>query len=186
MDVLIQEKSFSFGVQYDIETPTKKMTALKKILSLLPHITVQNENDAVLADIKGESFFRTKFSIDLRTGSTYNYHCEKLWKGVDICEGSGGPYHLYHHKGVRYSIFQGDVQVAAFSGNKLVVGDGRTFDLRVNADADLLLVISMVLCLNTENGDDQNDNTITYDFGNIGPEDRKFDEAWRPKDEAVS
>jgi uncharacterized protein YxjI len=182
MDVLIQEKSFSFGVEYEINTPTKKMTALKKVFSMLPHIAVQDASDEVLAEIKSESFFRSKFTIVLRAGNTYHYHCEKVWKGVDICEGPNGPYHLYTHKGVRYSIFQGDTQIAAFTGNKWIVGNGRTYDLRVNADADLLLVISMLLCLNTENGDDHNDNTVTYDFGNIGPEDRKFDEAWGPTD----
>ena len=109
-----------------------------------------------------------------------------MWKGVDICEGEGGPYRLYRHKGVRYSIFQGDRQIAAFSRNKLIIGNGRNFDLRVDPDANLPLIISMVLCLNTEDDDDQENSTITYDFGSLGPEERKFDESWRPSDERTA
>lgn len=186
MDVLIQEKSFSFGVEYVIETPTETLQAHKKIFSLLPHITLQSANDAILATITGKSFIRTKFLIELPGAGSYDYHCEKIWKSVDVCEGDGGPYHLYAHKGVRYSIFQGVRQIAAFSTNKLIIGSGRTYDLRVDADANLPLVISMVLCLNTEDGDDRENNTVTYDFGHLGPEDRRFDENWRPKDEAIS
>lgn len=183
MDVSIQENRFSFGVGYVIETPSSTLQAHKKILSLLPHITLQSADDSTIATITGWSLVRSSFTIDLAGTGIYKYHTEKLWKGVDICEGDGGPFHLYSHKGVRYSIFQNDKQIAAFSRNRLIVGNGRDFDLRVNSDVNLPLIISMVLCLNTENDDDQEDSTVTYDFGHLGPEDRKFDENWRPNDE---
>lgn len=183
MDVSIQEKSVSFGIGYVIETPQSTLQAHKKILSLLPHITLQSADDSTIATITGWSFVRSNFTIDIAGVGIYKYHTEKLWKGVDICEGDTGPFHLYRHKGVRYSVFQNDRQVAAFSKNRLIIGNGRNFDLRVNSDVNLNLIISMVLCLNTEDGDDETDNAVTYDFGSLGPEDRKFDEAWRPNDE---
>lgn len=183
MDISIQEKKFSFGVEYAIETPTSTLSATKKIFTLYPHVTLQAADDSVLATIKGESLIRTKFNIEMRDGRNYTYHCEKIWKSVDICEGPGGPYRLYAHKGVRYSIFQQDMQIAAFSQERLFIGNGREFDLRLNSNADIPLVIAMVLCSNTEDGNDESEATITYDFGHLGPEDRKFDEAWRPNDE---
>lgn len=183
MDVSIQEKRFTNAVEYVIETPKATMQAHKKFFSLLPHITLEGAGGSTLAKIDGEFSFRSKFTIDLTGIGTYNYHCEKMWKGVDICEGEGGPYRLYRHKGVRYSIFQGDRQIAAFSSNRLIIGNGRNFDLRVNSGVNLPLIICMVLCLNTEDGDDRENNTVTYDFGSLGPEDRKFDETWRPDDE---
>jgi len=183
LDVSIQENTFSFGVGYVIETPKATVQAQKKIFSLLPHIELHTSDGSRLATITGESFFRTKFEIKLAAGGSYEYHCEKFWKSVDICEGEGGPYRLYAHRGVRYSIFQNDTQIAAFSKNRLIIGNGRHFDLRVNSDVNLPLIISMVLCLNTENGDDEDQNTVAYDFGQLGPEDRKFDETWRPDDE---
>jgi hypothetical protein len=42
-----------------------------------------------------------------------------------------------------------------------------------------IVVICMVLALNTsENSDD--DATVTYDFGNVGPEAKPFDNPWEP------
>jgi hypothetical protein len=183
LDVSIQEKSFSFGVGYSIETPETTLQAHKKIFSLLPHITLQSAYASTIATITGWSLLLTSFTIELGGSGIYKYHTEKLWKGVDICEGDGGPFHLYAHKGVRYSIFQNDDQIATFSRNRLIIGNGRNFDLRVNSDVNLPLIISMVLCQNTEDGDDETNDTVTYDFGQLGPEDRRFDEAWRPNDE---
>jgi hypothetical protein len=185
LNVSIHERHFTNAVEYVIETPKATLAAHKKIFSLLPHITLQSADDSVVATITGESFIRTKFTIDVAGLGIYEYHTEKLWKGVDICEGEDGPFHLYAHKGLRYSIFQGDTQIAAFSGNSLIIGDGRNFDLRVDADANLPLIISMVLCLNTQDGDDRTGNGVTFDFGRLGPQDRRFDEAWRPNDERV-
>lgn len=182
MDVSIQERSFSFGVGYDIETPRGQLEAHKKILSLLPHITLQAADGSTIATIAGWTFVRTNFTIDLAGVGIYKYHTEKLWKGVDVCEGDGGPFHLYAHKGVRYSIFQADKQIGAFSRNRFIIGKGHNYDLRVNSDVNLPLIISMVLCLNTEDDDDDSNGTFTYDFGKIGPEDRKFDESWQPDD----
>jgi hypothetical protein len=149
LDVAIQEKSFSFGVEYVIETPKTTLQANKKIFSLLPHITLQSADGSTIATITRWSLVRSSFTIDLAGFGIYKYHTEKLWKGVDICEGDGGPFHLYAHRGVRYSIFQNDRQIAAFSRNRLIIGNGRNFDLRANSDVNLPLIISMVLCLNT-------------------------------------
>jgi hypothetical protein len=182
MDVSIQEKSFSFGVQYKIQTPEKTMHASKKIFSLLTHIDLFSASDSLLATISGESFLRSIYSIKSTDGKSYIYRCEKLWKGVFVCEGESETYHLYTHRGLRYSIFKADTQIASLEKERIVIGNGNKYDLRMNSDASLVLLTSMVLALNSVNGDDQNDNTVTYDFGNIGPEDRPFDENWKPSD----
>lgn len=113
MDVSIQEKSFSFGVQYTIETPEKTLHANKKILSLLTHIDLFSASDSLLATISGESLLRSIYSIQLTDGTSYVFRREKLWKGVFACEGEGETYHLYTHKGLRYSIFKNDAQIAS-------------------------------------------------------------------------
>ena len=81
-------------------------------------------------------------------------------------------------KRLNYSIFQNDLQIAAFRNNRLVIGKGNEYDLRINADANLLAVICMVLTLNTEEDDDHRE-TVTIDFGKIGPEEKRFDESWQ-------
>jgi len=77
---------------------------------------------------------------------------------------------LYEHKGLRYSIFDGDSQIAAFTKNRVVIGSGNEYDIQMNDDADLPLVISMVLTVNTAENDSDK-ATVTVDLGNIGPEE---------------
>ncbi len=109
----------------------------------------------------------------------YRFQCEKIWKGVFVCEGNEGYFRLYTHKGLNYSIFLNERQIAAFTRNSIVIGKGNRYDIRMNAGADVVIVLCMVLAVNTskEGGDKA---TITFDFGNIGPEDRPFDKSWEP------
>jgi len=91
----------------------------------------------------------------------------------------GETFRLYQHKGRRWSIFQNDLQIAAFTKNSITIGKGNEYDLRMNSNADVLVVICLTLTLNTSENDDDN-ATVTIDLGNIGPEDRPFDESWEP------
>jgi hypothetical protein len=47
----------------------------------------------------------------------------------------------------------------------------------MNADANVVIIACMVLAVNTSENDDHQE-TVTYDFGSLGPEDRPFDESW--------
>jgi hypothetical protein len=50
----------------------------------------------------------------------------------------------------------------------------------MNDDANLLVVICLALTVDaSENEGDT--ASVTYDFGNIGPEDRSFDKSWEPR-----
>jgi len=182
MNATIQERKFSLRSEYDITSPTETWFAQKAILSLLANLEIRNQSDRVLATIHGNfSIFRANYDFALTDGRNFHYACEKIWKGVYSCIGASGSYHLFRHKGVRFSIFEDDTQIAAITRNKLIVGAGHEYDIQMNTTADFLVISCMILALNTEqdSGNDDN-NTVTYDFGNIGPEDRKFDELWQP------
>jgi hypothetical protein len=78
------------------------------------------------------------------------------------------------------SIFRGDRQIAAYSKNRISFGKGNEYAIRMDSDADLTLILRMVLGLSmSEDNDDQ--QTVNIDFGNLGPEGRPFDESWEPK-----
>ena len=51
--------------------------------------------------------------------------------------------------------------------------DGSSYDIRVNRDANILVLICMVLALNSVNGDGK--GNTNFGIGRIGPEDRPFD-----------
>lgn len=65
-----------------------------------------------------------------------------------MCEREGDLYRLYMHKGRRFSVFHGEEQIAAFTKNKIVIGKGNEYDIRMNADADRVIVVCLVLALN--------------------------------------
>jgi hypothetical protein len=103
-----------------------------------------------------------------------------VWKRVFSCAGNGQSYVLYEHHGLRYSIFENEQQIASFLKNRVVWGNGNRYDVRMNSDADLLLVVCMVLTINSiEQYSGQSGATV--DLGNLGPEGRPYDETWVPK-----
>jgi uncharacterized protein YxjI len=177
----IKEHKFSLRSEYDIASPSETFVAQKALLSLLAKVEIRNPSDMVVATIHGNfSLFYANYDFALADGRNFHYACEKLWKGVYSCIGADGSYHLFRHKGVRYSIFKENAQTAAVARNKLIVGTGHEYDILMNADADLVVISCMILALNTSDDDGSEQNAFTYDFGNIGPEDRQFDESWQP------
>ncbi len=180
MNVTIQERKFSFRSEYDISAPGSNWYARKIMFSFGKKLQLQTEDGKVLALLRSRfSLLRAKFDFELSDGRIYHFRCEKIWKGVFVCEGAGQRFRLYEHKGLRYSIFQDDQQIAAFTKNRLVIGKGNEYDVQMNQDADLVIVVCIVLTINTSEDDDDR-SSVTFDFGNIGPEERPFDESWEP------
>ena len=180
MNVTIRERKFSLRSEYDIEAPDCSYCARKKLFSLLPRLELFTERHHLLARIMGRwSLFRTRYDFVFTEGNAYRFWREKVWKGVFACENNEEKFKMYTHKGLNYSIFHNDLQIAAFRKNRIVIGKGNEYDVRVDRDANLPVVICMVLVLNTEEDDDEHE-TVTVDFGNIGPEEIPFDESWQP------
>ena len=180
MNISIQERKFTLRSEYDISTPSARYYAVKKLFSFLDNLQLQSHDRRILATIKGSfSPFRGRHDFLFSDGRHYRFWCEKIWRNVFACEGSGEHFRLYVHKGLNYSIFQDDRQIAAFTRDSLVIGKGNQYDVRINEGANDLVVICMVLTVNTTSNDD-NTETVTYDFGNIGMEDRPFDKSWEP------
>jgi uncharacterized protein YxjI len=180
MEFTIRENSLSFRSEYEVEMPGSYYFARKLLFSYPAKIKLQSSDEHILADIRGRfSFFREKYEFSLSDGRVFRFWCEKRWKRVFDCEGNKVSYRLYGHKGLRYSVFQDDRQIAAFSKNRVVFGNGNQYDVSLNDDADVIVIICMVLAINTSEDDDDS-ATVTVDLGSIGPEERPFDERWRP------
>jgi uncharacterized protein YxjI len=179
MDIVVEQRKFTLRSEFDISTPLGNFRAEKQLLSLGDKIQLLAGN-AVIARIKSRFFvFRPKYDFELSDGTVYRFRCTKAWKRVFACEGNGKCYWLYEHKGVRYSIFDGDRQIAAFTKNRIKIGKGDRYELRANSDANITVIICLVLTVDvTENEGDQ--ESVTVDLGRIGPEERKFDESWEP------
>ena len=178
MDVTIQERKFSFRSEFDISAPSGSFYARKALIGNGLQLQYRNGQDIALLRSR-LSFFRNRYDFEFTSGVTYHFQCEKRWKGVYLCERNEDQFRLYQHKGVRYSVFKDDRQIAAITKNRVVIGKGNRYDITINADANVVIIACMILAVNTAYNDDK-DASVTYDFGNIGSEDRPFDESWEP------
>jgi len=180
VNIIIQERQFTLRSEYDISAPGSSYYAVKKFFSIRDNIQLMSKDRRILVRIRGRfSLFRARHDFLFSDGRHYRFWCEKFWKGVFACESNEEKFRLFVHKGLNFSIFQDDHQIAAFTKNRFVIGKGNQYDVRINGDANAPVVICMVLALNTSDNDDST-ATVTYDFGNFGPEDKPFDRSWEP------
>lgn len=176
MNVTIQERKFSFRSEFDISAPSGSFYARKSLVG--NGLQLQTRSGQDIVHLRSRlSFLRNKYDFEFAAGAIYHFQCEKRWKGVYLCERDDDRFRLYRHKGVRYSVFQDDRQIAALSKNRVVLGKGNRYDITMNADANVVIIACMVLAVNTSDNDDHQES-VTYDFGNLGPEDKPFDESW--------
>jgi uncharacterized protein YxjI len=180
VDVTIQERIVSFTSEYDISAPSGDYYARKTIFSLTDQLELTTAAGQPVAKIEGEiSPLRHKHEFILTDGRTYQFGCEKIWKQVYACEGNGEAYTLYEHRGLNYSIFNGDRQIAAFTKNRVVIGNANEYSIRMDSDANLIVALCMVLTINSSENDDHN-TTVNIDLGNL-LEDKPFDTSWQPR-----
>jgi uncharacterized protein YxjI len=181
VDVTIQERKFSLFTEYDITTPAAALYAKKQAIALLNKLELRTGVGQVLARVQAEfSLLRNKYDFDLLDGTVFHFQCDKLWTSVYSCMYGGDVYTLYEHRGLKRSIFREETQIAAYSKNRISFGKGNEYAIRMDSDADLKLILCMVLALGmSEDNDDQ--QTVNIDIGNLGPEGRPFDTSWEPK-----
>ena len=180
MNFTIEQRRFTLRSEYDISGPGCNYYAQKKFFSFLDKLKLLAGNRDIVARVKSRFYlFRPKYVFELSDGTLYRFECVKLWKGVSKCEGNGERYWLYEHEGLRCSIFQDNRQIAAFTKNRVKIGKGDQYHIRMNADANIVIVICLALTVDlTEN--ERDEASVTFDFGNIGPEEKPFDESWEP------
>lgn len=180
MYLTVKESRFAWPSKYEIETPDAAYYAQRSSFTMLPHVRLVDSGNAVVATLQRRwSLFRTKYDFDFSNGRTYRFWCEKVWKGVYVCENREEQFRLYAHKGSLYSVFQNDIQIAAIVRNSAIIGPGNEYEIWMNSGANVLVICSMILALNTEENGNRR-STLTIDFSKIGPQEKPFDESWRP------
>jgi uncharacterized protein YxjI len=180
VEITVQEQSVSFRSKYEIETPGSCYYAQKALFSWPAKLRLWSSDNRTLATIQNHlSWFRSKYEFVLSDGRLFRFQCEKRWKRVFECRGGKENYRIYGHKELKYSVFQNDEQIAAFAKNRIVFGKGNRYEVSLNDDTDVIVIVCMVLAICTSE-DDDNNATLTIDVGSVGPEERPFDERWQP------
>ena len=185
MDVTITEHKFSLRSTYEISGPELDLMAQRAFFSIPSMTELKTRAGEVVATIHGHVALMTHYTFEFADGRNYDFHTEKFWKSVFACSREGEEtYTYYQHHGLKASVFQGDGQqdrqIAALTKNAFVIGNGNEYDIRMNHDADAVVIACMVLAMNTADDDDKQNSTFNIDIGSFGPQDRAFDEAWEP------
>jgi len=181
MFLSIKERIISLRSTYDIVSPDgKTYTAEKKIFSLFPNLKILDAGGQQVLNLKGGfALFSQKYDFIFADGRTYHYKTEQRLKPVYKAEGNGETYRLYRHRGVKFSVFNGDKQIAAITKNRLTIGSGNEYQVQINSDADPLIVTALILAFNSSKEDDKK-GAVSVDVGYMGMEEKHFDTSWQP------
>jgi len=180
MDLSIKERMISLRSTYDIVAPNGTYKAEKKIFSLFPNLKIMDGAGQEAVNLKGGfALFSQKYDFVFADGRTYHYKTEQRLKPVYLAEGNGEQYRLYRHRGVNFSVYKGDTQVAAITKNRLTIGSGNEYQVKISSDADPLVVTAMVLAFNSSKEDDKK-GAINVDIGYMGMEAKPWDSNWQP------
>jgi uncharacterized protein YxjI len=181
MDVTIQERMMSLFTEYDISAPGRTLYARKEVFALFHTVDVKDEAQQSIAKLQGQfSVLRNRYEFDFTDGRVCHFECVDRLRNVYECRCGEDVLSLYEHRGLRRSIFKGDRQIAAYAKNRVSVGSGNQYVVQMDSDADVLLIVSMVLALSVAE-DNEKESAVNFDIGNLGPQGRACDEAWVPR-----
>ena len=184
MVIDINQKKIAFGDKYRIYVNgEQKFSASTAIISLLPSIYLfdSGKTNARLTIDKHWAWFNTKYSIKLWDGGKIDFLSASFWKSHYKCQDGGDLYDIYGHRGRKYSVYRNDVQIAWWDKEMVSWFEGDNYKIIADDDCNYELVMGFCLIIDSQHSSSNNWNTVTIDFGNIGPQARVFDYAWRPK-----
>jgi hypothetical protein len=84
--------------------------------------------------------------------------------------------------GRKYSVYKNDKQIAWWDKQAVSWFNGDNYTIIADSDADYELIIAFCLIIDNQYNNNDNSNTVTFDFGNIGGQVRKFNTDWKPND----
>ncbi len=185
MEIDINQKKISIGDKYQIFTDGQQThSATRALLQLLPEINLFENNFGGRARMtinKRLSWFKAKYDITRWDNNVLEFRTKSYWKLYYQCQCGVDTYDIYGHRGRKYSIYKNDKQVAWWDKKAVTWFAGDNYKIVADKDCNVSLIISFCLIVDNFSSNDHDGNTVTYDFGNIGFQAKKFDESWQPK-----
>ena len=181
MEIEINQKKLF--IRYQIFTDGQQThTASRKLFSFLSVVNLfETSDDKPKMIIKKRfSWIIPKYDIKRWDNIVLEFRSKSRFKPDFECLCSNDIYNIYGHKGRKYSIFKNNSQIAWWDQDAVSLFQGFNYKIISNKDCDIDLLISFCLIIDDRKHGPHTDGA-TFDFGNIGPETKKFDESWQPK-----
>jgi hypothetical protein len=126
--------------------------------------------------------WKTKYDITLGDNNILAFRTKSSWKSHYQCQLGSDLFDIYSHKGRKYSVYKNDRQVAWWDQQRVTWFEGDNYKIIADADSDDELLMGFCLIIDNSFSNSNEDNTVTINVGNIGPQARAFDPTWQPKD----
>jgi uncharacterized protein YxjI len=183
MRIDIQQKKISFGDKYQIFTEeVQTHTASTELFTIFTVIRLYDLAGIERLTIrKRHAWFKARYDITLQGGAVLEFRTRSFWKGHYQCQSGNDLYDIYGHKGRKCSIYKNNTQVAWWDKKALTWFEGDNYRILADRDSDSELLITFCLILDQYRSNSKGDNSLTIDFGSIGPQAKKFDVTWQPK-----
>ena len=180
MNISIQQEIFTLRTVYQINCAGRKLNAKRRWFSFLGIIDIYDGKKLVGSIKRNFGFFRANYRVWVE-GKYYKFLSKTLWKPSYECIGEKERYTVIAHKGLKHSIFDDENQIGVIDKNRIVVGAGDEYKMKVNQKSNHILMVSIALVLDNFRGGDSNSHTISIDIGNIMGELKPFDQSWKPE-----
>lgn len=141
------------------------------------------ENKAVITVNQYKGFLKSTYDIitykNIR--KSLDLIPKSMLKGTWIIDDDTDKYDIISHRGTKMSIFKNDKQIANVVEKVVNLFNTKTMVLNYNKTENTELLIGIALAIY---GDFYHSPgaTLTFNFGHIGPELKKFDDNWYPID----
>jgi uncharacterized protein YxjI len=184
MEININQSKISIGHLYQVYVNGNQMfSASSKLFRLLPEIHLSDYKTGKLIYVIKKKWSFLKLTYDLLSPShpILIFRTVSIWKNHFSCQLGNDLYEIYGHRGRKYSIYKNNNQVGWWDKSAVSWFNGDNYCIIADSDADIPLLISFCLIIDSQKSNDKDMQTVTYDFGNIGPQAKQFDASWKPK-----
>jgi uncharacterized protein YxjI len=181
----INQKKITIGDKYQVFTDGQHThSAAAELLKFLSVINLfDNESSRPRLTInKLWSWVKPKYDIKLYDNNNLEFRSQSFWKLHYQCQNGVDIFDIYGHSGRKYSVYKNDKQIACWDKQAVSWFNGDNYTIIADSDADYELIIAFFLIIDNQYNNNDNSNTVTFDFGNIGGQVRKFNTDWKPND----
>lgn len=182
-----QDKITIFGRRYVIYQNEKKRFTIRRLwLTPIPKYVITEHLSGIKIGMIRNKFLSLRanavisipsgdFKFEQESIKSMKYTCIATTKETE-------KYNLKGHKGFTGSIYRNNEQIGQWNKNRFVMFDGDAYEVDLDFDADIVLIASMMVLVDTYRISLTVGGDIGWEIGNIGKALQKRNTNWSPKE----
>ncbi len=184
MRIDINQKKIAIGDKYQVfidgQLAYKASNELFRLLSVI-NLCKTDDFKPRLTINKQWFFWKPNYTIRLHDNRTVEFRADSFWKMHYQCHVSPDMYHVYGHRGRKFSVYRNTNQVAWWEKEAVSWFEGDNYTITADHDCNVELIIAFCLIIDNHKSKRHGDSAVSYNIGNIGAEVKAFNPYWSPK-----